>query len=112
LTITQTSALTGLAPGVPPITITGTVRNDADEAVSVRIITVSILVVRTAPHAPHGSCNESDYRIVNGTMLVDLQIPPHVTIEFGGAVIGLINKAVNQDACQGSIVKLDYESAP
>jgi len=60
LTITQTSALSGLAPDVPAIRITGTVTNDADKSVSVRIITVRILAIRTAPRAPHGSCDASD----------------------------------------------------
>jgi len=111
VTITQTSPLTGLAPGIAPAAITGQITNHWADTIFVTTVTVSIASVTKAPGARDGSCDTSDFLLAQPDMPVGVTIAPGGTADFTGASIGFNNKSVNQDACQGATVELHYLSS-
>lgn len=111
LTITQTSVLTGLAPGAPPAPITGVIHNRGDRSPVITAVTVSISNVEKAAGAAAGPCDASDYTLIAPRMPLGRALAPDESAPFSGASIGFNNKSVNQDACQGARVDLRYTSS-
>jgi hypothetical protein len=109
LTITQTSRLVGLAPGVRPEAITGTITNRSPTSAIVAAVTVRVRSVRMAAATP-GQCNASDYVLVDPVMPVGRTLAAGESVDFAGARLGFNNKATNQDACEGAVIDLLYVS--
>jgi hypothetical protein len=109
LSITQTSTIADLAPGVAAATITGTSTNNGVDSVFLRRVEVRINSVTKAPHAAAGSCDASDYVVLNPQMPVNQSVPPQGSVKFTGATIGFNDRSANQDACKGATVRLTYE---
>ena len=112
LTIVQTSVMVGLAPGVVPADITGTVRNNGTDSTYLAAVDVKIIRVLKAPGSARGACDPSDYTLQNSLMPVGLTLPAGGSAAFQGASIGFNNKSTNQDACQGATVQLRYTANP
>ena len=112
LTITQTSALTGLAPGVAPVPITGLVVNNGPDGTHIAVIEVSITSVVVGSSTVSGQCNATDYRITGPRMVVDRHLASGASTPFGGATIGFSNKVTNQDRCKNAVVHLRYITRP
>jgi hypothetical protein len=110
LTITQTSIIEGLAPDRAPQDITGRVLNRADDDTYIVAIDVSISSVTKAPGAASGTCDSSDYVLLNPRMPVGQALGPFASVGFSGASIGFEDSAINQDACKGATVNLLYVS--
>jgi hypothetical protein len=110
LVITQTSVITGLAPGTPAQTITGMVQNNATNSAYVTSVTASISGVVKAVGAPAGTCTAADYTLSNATMNVATDVAAGATVNFTGATLAFNNTAVNQDGCKGATVNLAYAS--
>jgi hypothetical protein len=106
LDIEQTSTISGLAPGVAPQPISGTVANNASNKAYVNTVTVSIASVTGGA----GSCDASDYTLANPTMSIGQDVPSGGTVNFGGATLAFNDKATNQDGCKGATVNLAYAS--
>jgi hypothetical protein len=109
LVITQTSTISGLAPGVAAQTITGAVKNNAKSSAHVTSVTVSIASVTTAAGAV-GACSAADYTLTGATMTVNTDIASGKAADFTGATIAFNNTASNQDGCKGATVALAYTS--
>ena len=112
LTVTQTSAMEGLAPGVAPVAITGLIRNNGSDSTEIVAVEVQIASVTNARGSPAGSCEGSDYLIVDQHMPVGRVLPPGGSTTFEGASIGFSDKATNQDACKRATVHLLYTANP
>jgi hypothetical protein len=109
LTITQTSTMTGIAPGVAPRPITGVVVNNGPDDTFVAVVWVRISSVVKASGARAGSCDATDYVLLDPRMRVQkLLAPSGGSAAFGGARIGFTDKSTNQDACQRASVNLLY----
>ena len=111
LTIVQTSTMTGLAPGVAPVPIAGTVTNQGTARTFVAAVTVTIAGVRKAVGAVDGVCEAVDYVVLDTTMPVRQALDPGESATFAGARIGFRDVATNQDACQRAVVDLHYVSS-
>ncbi len=111
LTIVQTSTITGLAPGVAPAAITGTVTNRGTTSTLVTAVTVSIAAVTEAVSVTAGVCDASDYVLSSRAMPVGRILSPAESIDFGGAQIAFSEKPINQDACQRAVISLRYVSS-
>jgi len=113
LTITQTSTMRGLAPGVEPKDITGLVVNNGPDDTFITAIVVDIVGVERASGAVAGRCDASDYVLLDVRMPVGQALAPYGgSTTFTGASIGFKNKpAKNQDACQGATVRLRYRTS-
>jgi len=109
LTVVQTSTIAGLAPGVPAIPISGVTTNTGPDSVFVEMVVVRVESVTKAPHAVAGSCDASNYVVLNPQMSVNQSVPPQGSVHFTGATIGFDNRATNQDACKAAMVRLTYE---
>jgi hypothetical protein len=112
LKIVQTSTMNGLAPGRAPDAITGLVTNNGTEETDIVGIVVSIASVTTAPGAAAGTCDASDFTLLNPLMLIGVRLPPGGSTTFGGASIAFRNGLTGQNACKGSTVVLSYSTVP
>ena len=111
LTIVQTSTVSGLGPGIAATVITGTITNHAMTTTVVAAVTVSIAAVTKASLAATGSCDASDYVLLDPVMTVGQSLAPGGSASFAGAEIGFSDKPVNQDACQNAVISLNYLSS-
>jgi hypothetical protein len=108
LTVTQTSTVTNMFPGDAPQSIAGSVANNAQYTAYVNQVVVSISGVTKATGVS-GTCDASDYSLVNPTMSVAKEIKGGASAAFTGATIQFNDKAnTNQDACKGATVALSY----
>jgi hypothetical protein len=108
LRIDQTSVVVELRPGQAPSPIEGMVTNRKDEPLYVTAVVVSIVGVTLSPDAAPGSCDASDYVLLDPEMPVNEMVEPHESVAFSGASIGFLDQPWNQDACQGATVHLAY----
>lgn len=111
LTIVQTSTLRELAPSVPPAAITGSIVNNGADGTYITAIVVRIVAVTKAAGSPPGSCDASDYVLIDPRMAVGRALDPGGATGFAGASIGFNDKSVNQDACKGATISLQYDTA-
>lgn len=109
LTITQTTIVTDLAPGRPPVALTGVITNNGPDSTHITAIDVEITSVTLALDAAAGTCNASDYELLNARMLVGYTLAADGgSTVFSGASLGFTNKTTQQDACQRATVHLLY----
>jgi hypothetical protein len=108
LRIDQTSVVVELRPGQAPSPIEGMVTNRKDEPLYVTAVVVSIVGVTLSPDAAPGTCDASDYVLLDPEMPVNEMVEPHESVAFSGASIGFLDQPWNQDACQGATVHLAY----
>jgi hypothetical protein len=109
LTLTQTSVIGRLAPGIQPVAITGTIANIGTDNAFISAVIVSIAAVTTTARSG-GSCEASDFVLRNPGMPVGRNLGADATTSFAGASIGFNDRSVNQDACKGSTIHLHYET--
>lgn len=109
LTVTQTSTMDGLAPGVAPEAITGLLVNVSTDETRVAAVDVEVLAV--VPIGA-GACDAEDYTVLDPRMQVDETLQGGGSTIFDGASIGFLSTAENQDACQGATVRLLYTVVP
>ncbi|MBC7594950.1 MAG: hypothetical protein H7288_13600 [Kineosporiaceae bacterium] len=109
-TVSQTSTLDGLAPGVAAHRIEGVITNIGTRPLKIDSIVVSIFRVTKAPAAPAGVCSAEDYLLTANQMSVHATLAPGASAIFGGAMIGFANSARNQDACKRATVSLRYDA--
>lgn len=113
LTVTQTSTMAGLAPGIAPVPITGRVVNNGPDSTYIDVVTVEITSVTSAQGTPAAGCDASDYLLLEATMAVGKTLRPDGgAAPFSGASIGFANKAINQDACKHATIHLHYTANP
>jgi hypothetical protein len=108
VTVTQTSPLLGLAPGVAPVPITALVTNTSSETVQITAVVVEITSVTLASDAAPGTCGPSDYVVSGARMAVGRTLDAGQSVAVNGASIGFRSTGVNQDACQRAVVQLAY----
>ena len=108
--IDQISPVLGLAPGIAPTPITGLITNHWPETIFITAVTVSIASVMRAPGSVDGTCDASDFILLDTEMPVGRSLEPSESAEFSGALIGFNGKSVNQDTCQSATVDLQYVS--
>jgi hypothetical protein len=112
LTITQTSTMSNLAPGRDPEPITGLVVNHGPDDTFITAIVVDIVGVVRATGAAAGTCDASDYLLLDVRMPVGQPLAPYGgSTAFAGASIGFNDKSTNQDACQGARIELRYRTS-
>jgi len=112
LTITQISTMDGLAPGIAPAQITGLVVNNGPDSTFIAAIEVEITSVSSHPRSPAGSCDATDYVLLDPRMTVNRTLGPGRSTTFAGASIGFSNKSTNQDACKLATINLRYTTVP
>lgn len=110
ISVVQTSAVTDMAPGDSPQTLSGTFDNGNEGPAYVGTVTASIDSVGMAAGAPAGTCDATDYTLATPVMTVNAQVPAGSGEgSWTGATIQFNNKPdVNQDACKGATVNLTY----
>ncbi|MFI2486092.1 hypothetical protein ACH47X_04240 [Promicromonospora kroppenstedtii] len=103
LVINQTSTITGLAPGQPPQTLSGTFDNPNDSPVYTASVTAEVT------GTDQDGCDATDYTIA-GSAPVNAEIPPGDGVgSWSGLTIQFNNKpAANQDACKNAVVSIQY----
>jgi hypothetical protein len=111
VTIVQTSVVSGMAPGVAPQSLNGTINNPNDGPAYVDEISVSISAVEDALGDPIVGCSAADYVIAGSPIDFSGEALANDTTTWTGATIAFDNDPlVNQDACKNAIVVLEYSS--
>ncbi len=110
ISIVQTSVMEGLSPDTDARPIAGRVTNNSADDTYIDEITVSIVGVTRSAGARPGTCDATDYVIVEPVMDVRKALLGGASVDFSGASIGFVDKATNQDGCQGAIVSLLYST--
>jgi hypothetical protein len=108
VTVVQTSTITGLAPGLPAQTLSGTFNNPNSGPVYIGTVTVSISSVVKAVGAPAGACTSSDYALSNNPLTYNAEVLANDTSTWTGPAIAFNNTGSNQDGCKGATVNLAY----
>ena len=108
LTVVQTSTITGLAPGLPAQTLSGTFENPNDGPVYVSSVTVTIDSVEKAVGAPAGTCTTGDYVITGSPLTIGAEVLADDSSTWSGPQIAFVNSGSNQDGCKGATVHLAY----
>jgi hypothetical protein len=111
LTVVQTSTVSGLAPGLPAQTLSGTFLNPNSGPVYVSSVSVSISSVVKAVGAPSGTCDATDYVITGSPVAINAEVLANDTSAWSGPQIAFVNKASNQDGCKGATVNLAYSAS-
>jgi hypothetical protein len=104
ITITS-DPISGLAPGVAPVGLTGSFNNPSDGAVRVHSISVAI----TSVTGGAGSCTADDYTFTPNFVL-DVDAPAGSSTWQGGTIGFANSPTLNQDGCKGAIVHLGFTS--
>ncbi len=112
LTVTQTSTMVGLAPGVAPAPITGRLVNHSAESTYITAVVVKIGSVTPRANSSAGACRVGDYQVIAARMRVGRTLGPGGSTAFAGASIGFNDKVTNQDGCKGATVHLLYTANP
>jgi hypothetical protein len=112
LTVTQTSTMVGVAPGVPPAPITGRLVNHGAESTHITAVDVEIASITPRSNPSAGACGISDYQLIAARMRVGRTLEPGGSTGFSGASIGFHNKLTNQDGCKGATIHLLYTANP
>ena len=108
ITVDQDSVITNLRPGDDPQTLSGDFINLNDEPIYVGTVTASISSITGG--GVGGTCEATDYTLLNAVMTVNAQVPAGTDVgAWTGATIEFNNKpAENQDDCQGATVNFSY----
>ncbi len=112
LTVTQTSTMARLAPGVAPAPITGRLVNHGAGSTHITDVDVKIAYIAPRPTSSAGACGTNDYKLIAARMPVGRTLGPGGSTGFAGASIGFDNKKTNQDACKGAAIHLLYTVNP
>jgi hypothetical protein len=101
--VNQTSAITGLAPGLPAQTLSGNFDNPNASPVYVTA------VAATVTGTDQAGCDATDYTIA-GSAPVNAEVPAGAGKgTWSGLTIQFNNKpAANQDACKNAVVSIAY----
>jgi hypothetical protein len=109
ITINQTSAVTGLYPGGPAVTLSGNFNNTNSGAVRVGTVTAALVSVTGSTGTP--ACTIADYTLANAVVTINAEIASGNGVgAWTGPTIQLKNLATNQDACKNASVNLSYTS--
>lgn len=110
VTVTQTSTISGLAPGLAAVTLSGNFDNPNAGPVHVSGVTATVSSVTLAAGAV-GSCDATDYT-VGGTAPVNAEVASGTAKgAWTGLTLAFNNKATNQDGCKGATVTLTYAAS-
>jgi hypothetical protein len=121
LTVAQGDAPTGLAPSVAPVSVPGTITNNAPNSAYVNQFTVQITGVDAA-HA--AGCSAADYGLTTGDValvkssavqVLALPVADELnsgeTVNFPAFKIGFANDPGNvQDGCKGAVPQLSFST--
>jgi hypothetical protein len=106
LTITGTTAITGLAPGVAAKPLNGSITNPAGSGSDFHVSGLSATISVDAAHVTAG-CAASDYTLVQPTQAA-ADLAPGASVSITTGSIAFNNKATNQDFCKGATVTINY----
>jgi hypothetical protein len=109
VTVVQTSAITGLAPGGSAQTLSGTFNNPNTGPVYVGTVNVEITdVTDTNGDSLGTACDADDYTLSATSFVKGAEVLADDSSTWTGPTIAFNNKATNQDACKGAVVHLGY----
>jgi hypothetical protein len=109
LTVNQTTTVTGLTPGAPPVTLSGNFDNPNSTGVFINQVTATISSVPPGPDPSKPPCTAADFALI-GPAIVNAEIPPGNGVgSWTGITLQLLNNPTqNQDNCKNATVGISY----
>ena len=108
LVVRQTSIVTGLAPGSGGQPLRGTFDNPGSEPVYVTAVRARVAAVVDARGDRVTGCPAGGYRIAGEGAVGTRVAPGEGRGTWGGLTIELTDTGMNQDACQGVRLVIEY----
>ena len=109
ITVNQTTVVTGLYPGGPPVTLSGNFDNNVNPG-SVTISSVTA-VVHTFSIGGAPACTQADFLI--GGAAAGSVVPHGLAVgNWTGLTVQMVNGAGNQDNCKSASITIDYTAVP
>ncbi len=102
LTVTQLSAVTGLYPGGSPVALPVRISNANSAPVKVGSLSAAL----DGSTLPTG-CTVADFA-VSGPVALNTMIGGSASLDNSGLTVQMVETGVNQDACKGATVTLQY----
>lgn len=111
ITVLQTSTITGLYPGGPPATLSGTFTNLNTSPVTVSGVTAIVQTFSSQTTLTKPACTQADFAI-GGTASGSV-VPSGTAVgAWTGLTVGMVNGVANQDNCKGQSITLLYTANP
>jgi hypothetical protein len=109
LVVHQTTTVTGLLPGAPPVTLEGNFDNPNASGVFINQVTATISSVTPGSDGTKPHCTAGDFALV-GPATVGAEIPPGTGVgSWSGITLQLVNNPTqNQDNCKNATVSISY----
>jgi hypothetical protein len=102
IVVKQLTSVTGVAPGVAPVTLSGNFDNPNTGNVYVAN------VVATVTGTDKTGCDATNFVIAGASTPKQDLVPGTGVGSWTGLTLGFVNKATNQDACKGAVATLAY----
>jgi hypothetical protein len=116
ISLTQTSTVTAMAPGIAAQALSGTFGNTNAGPVFVKTVVATVTGTEKPVGTPNPGCTAADYTIA-GTSVVQgataglgAQVPTGSAGTWSGLTISFNSTASNQDACKGAVVTIGYST--
>jgi len=112
ITVNQTSSVSGLYPGGPAATLSGTFDNPNASAVRISSITAVVSsITNGSSDSSKPACVATDFSI--GGSVGTVTVPSGSGVgTWSGLTIQLLNTAANQDNCKGATANISYTANP
>jgi hypothetical protein len=111
ITVNQTTSVTGLYPGGPAVTLSGTFDNPNAHPVHISSVTVAVHPLNVPGDTSKPACTAADFA-VGGTSGATTVPAGNGVGSWTGLTVRLVDGAANQDNCKNATVTLDYTANP
>ena len=111
VTVNQTSTPTGLYPGGPGGSLSGTFTNSNSGTVFVSEVNATLLAPTGPNVANTPACTIADYALSGFPVAVGNEIASGTGVgTWSGGSVRLLNSATNQNSCKGATINIAYTS--
>ena len=112
ITVNQTGTPTGLYPGMTPVTLSGTFDNPNVHPVTISAVTAVVRAFNVPGVGGKPACTQNDFAI-GGNFTGPYAVPVGLGAgAWTGLTVAMIDNGLNQDACKGVSITIDYTAVP
>ena len=111
ITVNQTSTATGLYPGGPAVTLSGSFTNPNAHSVSISSITAAVHTLNSQTDSGKPACTAADFAI-GGSSGASV-VPAGTGVgSWTGLTVRMLDNSLNQDNCKNVSITIDYTANP
>lgn len=112
ITVNQTTVVTGLYPGIPAVTLSGTFDNPNVHPVNISSVTAAVHAFSVQSNPAKPACTNADFAI-GGSFAGPYAVPAGSGVgAWTGLTVRLLDNGLNQDNCKTVSITIDYTANP